>query len=70
MDTQNIIIEYLMQGMSQGEISIELKEQGIRPNSLSYIEKTISSMKAKHNARSMFQLGAILSQKGKSGEER
>lgn len=50
-----------MQGMNQGEISAELKGQGIRPNSLSFIEKSINSMKAKHNARRMFQLGVILS---------
>ncbi|WP_313368272.1 hypothetical protein [Sphingobacterium mizutaii] len=47
--------------MNQGEISTELKGQGIRPNSLSFIEKSINSMKAKHNARRMFQLGVILS---------
>lgn len=35
-----------MQGMNQGEISAELKGQGIRPNSLSFIEKSINSMKA------------------------
>jgi len=66
MEIQYKIIEFLMQGMNQGEISAELKGQGIRPNSLSFIEKSINSMKAKHNARTMFQLGAILSRKERS----
>jgi hypothetical protein len=58
-----IIIKYLKQGYSQEEISNLLKSQKVKPNSLSYIEKTINKIKKEHDAEPMFNLAWILSKK-------
>lgn len=57
---EKIIVKYLFEGKSQKEIAVLLKEQGIEPNSLSSIEKTLKNLKAQHDAKTMFHLGAIL----------
>lgn len=57
---EELIIKYLFEGKTQSEISNILKEQGIESNSLSSIEKTLRNLKDKHDAKTMFHLGAIL----------
>lgn len=62
MKTQDIIIEYLSQGKTQAEISNLLKDRGIKPNSLSHIEKLLKVVRKEHNATTMFHLGVILTE--------
>lgn len=61
--TEHQIIELLFDGLTQPEISAELKRRGVTPNSLSYIEKYIKELRSKHKATTMFHLGAILAVK-------
>lgn len=57
---EELIIRYLLEGKTQLEIAAILKEQGIEPNSLSSIEKTLRKLKDEHGAKTMFHLGAII----------
>ncbi|HMI03070.1 MAG TPA: hypothetical protein VK541_11345 [Pedobacter sp.] len=61
---EELLIKYLCEGRTQPEIAELFKESGIKPNSLSSIEKMIKRLKEKHGARTSFHLGVILS-KGK-----
>ncbi len=60
---EKIVVDYLLEGMSQPEIASALNEKGHKRSSLSYVEKLIKELKAKHNAKSMFHLGAIITVK-------
>lgn len=60
---EKIVVDYLLEGMSQPEIASTLKEKGYKPCSLSYVEKLIKELKAKHGAKSMFHLGSIITLK-------
>lgn len=60
VDLEELIIQHLLEGKTQKEISDILKTQGIQPNSLSSIEKTIKALRNRHGAKTMFHLGAIL----------
>lgn len=55
------ILEYLFMGMTQVEISEELKKNNITPNSLSSIEKKLKQIKEIYRANTMFHLAVILS---------
>lgn len=55
-----LIIKYLKVGLTQKEISEELVKKGIKPNSVSYIEKEIRKIKKQYNAKTIFHLGYIL----------
>ncbi|MEE6129059.1 response regulator, partial [Chryseobacterium arthrosphaerae] len=57
---EKLIIEYLQQGMAQYEISERLKENGIKPNSLSSVEKRLNKIKDFYNAKTLFHLACIL----------
>ena len=57
---EEALIKYLFEGKTQVEIAELLKAEGIEPNSLSSIEKTLQRLRAKHKAGTMFHLGAIL----------
>ncbi|AKK73766.1 hypothetical protein OK18_15165 [Chryseobacterium gallinarum] len=57
---EKIIIDYLADGYSQYEIAEKLKEQGIKPNSLSSIEKHLNKIKENYEAKSLFHLACIL----------
>jgi len=59
-DIDELIIKYLFEGKTQSEISHMLKEYGIKPNSLSSVEKRLKEIKNRHNAKTMFHLGLIL----------
>ena len=67
---ENLIIKLLFEGKTQPEIAKELKAKGIKPNSLSSVEKKLKLIKAMHKAKTMFHLGVILSNKqnGKSSK--
>ncbi|GEM65381.1 hypothetical protein D3C87_1440660 [compost metagenome] len=60
---EKLIIDSLLKGKTQQEISIELKSKGVVPYSLSSIEKTMNDLKRKHQASTLFQLGAIITLK-------
>lgn len=60
---RQLLINQLMQGYGQSEISKMFYESGIQPNSVSSIEKEIKRLKNENNAKSMFHLGAILASK-------
>ncbi|WP_289552808.1 hypothetical protein [Olivibacter sp. 47] len=49
-----------MDGKTQKEISIILKEQGVKPYSLSSIEKELKMIREWYDAKTMFHLGVIL----------
>lgn len=56
-----MIIEYLKEGLSQQEISERLKMDNIKPNSLSSVEKRLNQIRQYYNAKTMFHLAYILS---------
>lgn len=55
------IIKYLVKGFTQPEISEKLKSLGVRPNSLSSIEKALKRIRTRYKANTMFHLAVILS---------
>lgn len=63
MTTEDIIIKFLKEGMTQPEIADMLKCNGIKPNSLRSVEGIINELKKQHNCTTMFQLGYFLCKK-------
>jgi hypothetical protein len=64
MDKTNLIIlKYLSLGLTQQEVSNELKKKDIKPNSLSAIEKRIKKIKQEFKAKNNFHLAIIVSKK-------
>lgn len=61
MQTEDIILQYLAEGKTQSEVAGLLKLNGIKPNSLSYIEKKLKAIRKQHNAKTIFHLAVILS---------
>lgn len=57
---EKLIIRYLQEGLTQSEISDELKKTGIQPNSLSSIEKRLNKIKEFYEAKMLFHLACIL----------
>lgn len=62
---EDLIIKYLKKGKSQREISDLLKQQNLEPNSLSFIEKFLKTLRAKYKAKTMFHLGFIMGKESK-----
>jgi len=60
---EELLIEYLFEGLTQKEIALELKKKGYKSCSLSSIEKLLKKIRKDHNATTMFHLGVILSRK-------
>ncbi|MEC3881841.1 hypothetical protein [Parapedobacter sp. 10938] len=54
------VIKQLFDGLTQSQISTNLKREGITPNSLSAVEKYLKALKDVNGANTMFHLGAIL----------
>ena len=52
----------LKEGYSQQQISDKLKEENIKPNSLSIIEKHLKDIKCCYQAKTLFHLAVILIQ--------
>lgn len=63
-ELEKLIAQSLASGLSQSEISELFKTQGIKPNSLSTIEKYIKQMKEDYKANTLFHLAVILRKKG------
>lgn len=63
-NTQRIIIRKMADGYTQMEVSENLKRRGIRPNSVSTIEKEIKKLKKKFNGKSAIHLFVILIRRG------
>lgn len=63
MDFKSIVLQKLIEGYTQPQISVILKRKGVIPNSLSSIEKEINRLKLKHKAKTMCHLGAIITLK-------
>jgi uncharacterized protein (DUF2164 family) len=57
---EKLVAQALAAGLIQSEISQHFKKQGIKPNSLSIIEKKIKQMKEDHKANTLFHLAVIL----------
>ena len=60
MDLEKIILMYMREGYTQAEISEKLKAEGVFPNSLSIIEKTLKTIREKYGAKTNFHLACIL----------
>lgn len=63
-ELEKLIAQSLASGLSQSEVSELFKKQGIKPNSLSTIEKYINHMKQKYEANTLFHLAVILRKRG------
>ncbi|MPS66834.1 hypothetical protein [Chryseobacterium sp.] len=63
-----LIINYLKDGLAQPEIAEKLREKGIKPNSLSSIEKRIKQMRDYYNAKTLVHLAFILSNNYNKGK--
>lgn len=59
----DLIITWLQEGLQQPEIAKRLKQQNIRPNSISSVEKKIRQIKEEHEANTLFHLACILHNK-------
>ena len=60
---EELLIEYLFEGLTQKEIALELKKKGYKSCSLSSLEKLLKKIRKDHDAKTMFHLGVILSRK-------
>lgn len=60
MDVSRMILTLLKDGLNQTEIAEKLKQENIKPNSLSSVEKKIKDIKELYNAKTMFHLACIL----------
>lgn len=58
-----------MEGKTQKEISIILKKEGVKPSSLSSIEKELKLIRSFYGANTMFHLGVILTRKALLNKE-
>ncbi|MDV7696310.1 hypothetical protein N6B72_05190 [Chryseobacterium soli] len=57
---EELIIKYMQQGLTQAEIANMLKENDIKPNSQSSVEKKINQIKERYEAKTLFHLACIL----------
>lgn len=57
---EKLLIKKLSEGKSQREVSEEFYAEGIKPHSLSSIEKHLVAIRAKFGAKTMFHLGVIV----------
>lgn len=57
---QNHVIMLLKIGLTQKEISEELKKNNIKPNGLSSIEKEVKKIRTKYGAKTLVHLGYLL----------
>ena len=60
MDITKKILRLLKEGNTQQQISDIFKYQGIKPNSLSTIEKYLKQIREDYKAKSLFHLAYIL----------
>jgi len=62
---EELLIKYLFEGKNQIEIAELLQSEGIKPNSLSSVEKALKRIREKYNANTMFHLAVILAKQKK-----
>ncbi len=60
MEIERRILLMLKEGYTQDQVSHELKELEIKPNSVSSVEKILKDIRKKYGAITMFQLAFIL----------
>lgn len=60
IEFQNYVIMLLKIGLTQKEISEELKKNNIEPNGLSSIEKEVRKIRIKYGAKTLVHLGYML----------
>lgn len=60
---EKIIISQMREGLHVTEISEYLKSNSMKPNSVSYIEKTLKKLRKENNATTNYQLAVILESK-------
>lgn len=61
------IIELLLSDHMEKDIPDILKKEGIKPSSLSSVEKILNRLKKKHKVTTMFSLGIVLYKKKNFG---
>ncbi|WCM42420.1 hypothetical protein MG290_01755 [Flavobacterium sp. CBA20B-1] len=59
-DFHSYVIMLLKIGLTQKEISEELKKNNIEPNGLSSIEKEVRKIRIKYGAKTLVHLGYLL----------
>ena len=59
----DLIIDYLKDGLSQKQIAGKLKDLNIEPNSLSSVEKKLRTLREIYEAKTLFHLACILHNK-------
>lgn len=64
MKIEDQILIMLKEGLTQGQIADKLKEQGIKTNSLSSVEKKLKELRAVYEAKTLFHLACILHSQG------
>lgn len=69
MDIKRKILKLLKAGYSQKQITLILKSEDIKPNSLSMVEKYIKEIREIYCAKTMFHLAIILIEQGYDFEE-
>ena len=60
MKIDKFILTGLAKGLTQEEIASSLKKEGIKPNSISSVEKELRIMKKEHGAKTLFHLAIIV----------
>ncbi|WP_066435613.1 helix-turn-helix transcriptional regulator [Chryseobacterium sp. CCH4-E10] len=60
MEIERRILLMLKDGYTQDQVSHELKELEIKPNSVSSVEKILKDIRKKYGAITLFQLACIL----------
>lgn len=60
MNINILLIKYLKDGLSQTEVSEELKKMDFKPNSVSSVEKKLKSLREEYGAKTLFHLACIL----------
>ena len=63
-EIDQLIVELLCKGFSQEQISIYLKEKGISPNSISWIEKELKYLRETFSAKTNIELAIIFKDMG------
>lgn len=59
-----LIVKYLSEGFSQDQISLQLKDNNLSPNSLSTIEKRLNKLRIQFKANNVIHLVAIVKDLG------
>lgn len=60
MNIKEIIVNFLRDGLTQKQISYELQEMDIKPNSLSSVEKHLKALRKEYRAETLFHLACLM----------